>query len=473
MNQPKERVTRHLERRTAIVCHPERSEGPAFARIAKKKQILLANFARRGGGPRACTALGMTISLVLFAAMGVAAQQKKEQQSAKPKVRAITAFVRIERDHYQPEISEAIQFLKLARTTFESRGFIVQTIRIATQPFPEYTQGMSRDQAIQFFKNLDGLAQQEHVMLSIGPAYLAGKDGDAQATLLADILQNTKSIYGSVYVTGGESVNWPAVRAAARVMKTLSDGTAHSEGNFHFAALANVPQTTPFFPAAYLTGMGHQFSVGLELPNSLIASVKDAPALADAHRRMVEAFFNQSSDAEHLGLRISSERGWIYLGQDLSPAPSKDASIGALIEALSKQPFGSTGTLTAVATITSALKQIGLRKTGYSGLMLPILEDPVLAERWNAGLVSLDALVSYSAVCGTGLDTVPLPGDVTVEQLARIIGDVASLSVRWNKPLSARLLPVAGRLAGQQTDFTDPNLLNGVIQPLSGPEPKQ
>jgi uncharacterized protein len=413
----------------------------------------------------------MTVLILLLACGGAAARQK-EQEPAKPKVRAITAFVRIERDRYQPQIAEAIEFLKLARTTFESRGFTVETIRLATQPFPEYTQGLSHDQAIQFFKNLDGLAQQEHVVLSIGPAYLAGKNGDAQANLLADILQNTKSVFGAVYVTNGESVNWPAVRAAARVMKTLSDGTLHSEGNFRFAALANVPQTSPFFPAAYLTGMGHQFAVGMELPNSMIAAAQDAPDLAAAHRSMVDLLFQQSSDVEHLGLRIDGERGWTYLGLDLSPAPSKDASIGALIEALSKQPFGASGTLTAVATITSALRQIGLRKTGYSGLMLPILEDPLLAERWNAGLVSLDALVSYSAVCATGLDTVPLPGDVTVEQLTRIIGDVASLSVRWNKPLAARLLPIAGRLAGQQTDFSDPNLLNVVIQPLSGPEPK-
>jgi len=77
--------------------------------------------------------------------------------------------------------------------------------------------------------------------------------------------------------------------------------------------------------------------------------------------------------------------------------------------------------------------------------MLPILEDPRLAERWNNGLISLDALLSYSAVCGTGLDTIPLPGDTSVDALARIIGDVASLSVKWNKPLSARLLPVAGK----------------------------
>ena len=160
------------------------------------------------------------------------------------------------------------------------------------------------------------------------------------------------------------------------------------------------------------------------------------------------------------------------MGLDATPAPNYDSSIGAAIEKLNGAKFGSSGTLSVVAIITNAVRGLQIKRAGYSGLMLPILEDPILAERWNAGLVSLDALLSYSAVCGTGLDTIPLPGDTTVEQLARIIGDVATLSVKWNKPLSARLLPVAGKLAGQQTEFSDPNLLNGVIQPLSGPEPR-
>jgi uncharacterized protein len=103
--------------------------------------------------------------------------------------------------------------------------------------------------------------------------------------------------------------------------------------------------------------------------------------------------------------------------------------------------------------------------------MLPVLEDPVLAERWSSGAVSLDSLLSYSSVCGTGLDTVPLPGTATTEQLTRIMGDVATLSVKWNKPLTARLLPIAGKAAGQQSDFSDPHLLNATIQPLRGPEP--
>jgi uncharacterized protein len=392
--------------------------------------------------------------------------QEKTREPARPKVRAITAFIILDRGRYQLQISETVQFLKLAKTTFESRDQTVQTLRIATQPFPEYTKGLSREQAIQFFKNLDGLAQQEHIVISVGPAYLSGDDGDAQADLLADILQNSKALYGTVYVTNDSGVNWPAVQAAARVVKKLADSTPHSEGNFHFAALANVPPNAPFFPAAYLTGAGHQFSVGLESASTVAAAFQNAADLATARRRLIDLLFEQASDVESLARRVDGERGWSYLGLDLSPAPSKNDSIGAAIESLSKQPFGASGTLTAAATITSALKEIGLRRTGYSGLMLPILEDPILAERWNSGSVSLDALLSYSAVCGTGLDTIPLPGDTSLDALARIIGDVASLSVKWNKPLSARLLPVAGKRAGDQTEFTDPNLLNAVIQPL-------
>src|ERR1019366_838552 len=104
--------------------------------------------------------------------------------------------------------------------------------------------------------------------------------------------------------------------------------------------------------------------------------------------------------------------------------------------------------------------------TGYSGLMLPVLEDSVLAQRWSEGTLKLDALLAYSAVCGTGLDAVPLPGDISTEQLAKIIADVASLAVKLRKPLSARLLPVAGKTAGQRTEFDDPFLVDATLQAL-------
>ncbi|MGB6899615.1 MAG: DUF711 family protein, partial [Candidatus Acidiferrum sp.] len=167
--------------------------------------------------------------------------------------------------------------------------------------------------------------------------------------------------------------------------------------------------------------------------------------------------------------RIDSETGWAYVGADLSPAPLGDDSIGAAIENLTTQPLGSSGTLTAAATITSALKDIMVKQTGYSGLMLPVLEDSRLAQRWSEGRITIDSLLSYSAVCGTGLDTVPLPGDISAEQLSLIIGDMASLAVKWHKPLSARLFPVQGKGPGDKTELSGEFLVNATIQPLAKP----
>ena len=76
----------------------------------------------------------------------------------------------------------------------------------------------------------------------------------------------------------------------------------------------------------------------------------------------------------------------------------------------------------------------------------------------------MDALLAYSAVCGTGLDTIPMAGDVTQQQIERILGDVATLAFKWKKPLTARLLPVKGKKVGDRTAFDDPFLVNTTIR---------
>jgi hypothetical protein len=396
------------------------------------------------------------------------AQRKTAVDPTKPKIRAITAFVNLDRATYQQQIADAVKMLKYARTVFESRDFEVQTIRIATQPFSEYTKGLTPEQALAFFKDYDALAQKEKFAASIGPAMLNATDPLLQADLLADILKNTKSINATVVVAGEEGVRWPAVGAAARTMKKLED-TEHSQGNFKFSAIALVPPLTPFFPAAYHTGFGHQFAIALESANTVAAAFQGAPDLATARQRLTDRLASEAFAVQAQAARVDQDMGWTYMGIDLSPAPMKNVSIGAALEELTKQPVGSSGTLTAAATVTAAIRDIQVKQTGYSGLMLPILEDSRLAQRWSEGRISIDALLSYSAVCGTGLDTVPLPGDVTEQQLELIIGDMASLAVKWHKPLSARLLPVNGKNAGEMTEFDDPYLVNATLQPL----PKQ
>ena len=395
----------------------------------------------------------------------VRAQGKSTAQEAKPKIRAITAFINLDRAQYQQQVADALKMLRRAQTTFESRGYTVQTIRIATQPFPEYTLGLTTEQVVAFFKQYDALAAKEKFAAAIGPAMLNANDLAGWADLLAEILVNTKTLDGSLVVAGEDGVRWGAVGAAARVMKKLQ-ATEHSQGNFRFAAIALVPPLTPFFPAAYHTGFGHQFAVALESANLVAAAFKDAHDLLIAKQRLTDSLASVAFDIEQHAGRIDQETGWTYMGIDLSPAPSKDASIGTAIENLTTQPVGSSGTLTAAAIITAAIKDVKAKQTGYSGLMLPVLEDSQLAQRWSEGHISLDALLSYSAVCGTGLDTIPLPGDITAEQLSLIIGDMASLAVKWHKPLSARLLPVAGKGPGDMTEFNDPFLVNATLQPI-------
>ena len=57
-------------------------------------------------------------------------------------------------------------------------------------------------------------------------------------------------------------------------------------------------------------------------------------------------------------------------------------------------------------------------------------------------------------MCGTGLDTIPLPGNTTVEQLVPLLLDLSALALRLDKPLTARLMPVPGKKAGDETNFS-------------------
>src|SRR5258708_4253415 len=179
-------------------------------------------------------------SALIFFAPCVHAQRKAPPDPAKPKIRAITAFINLDRAQYQQQIADAMTMLKRARTTFESRDFEVETIRITTQPFSEYTKGLTPEQALAFFKDYDALAAKEKFAASIGPAMLNATDPLTQADLLADILKNTKSINASLVVADESGVRWPAVGAAARGMEKLQE-TQPSPRTFNFPPLPPLP----------------------------------------------------------------------------------------------------------------------------------------------------------------------------------------------------------------------------------------
>jgi uncharacterized protein (UPF0210 family) len=158
---------------------------------------------------------------------------------------------------------------------------------------------------------------------------------------------------------------------------------------------------------------------------------------------------------ERVAEQLRSSHSVSFGGIDfsLAPFPAQERSLGAAFEALGIPVIGLHGSLAAAAFITETLDRVNFKRAGFCGLFLPVLEDAILALRAAEGLLTLKDLLLYSAVCGTGLDTIPLPGNVSEEQLVAVLLDLAVLALRLDKPLTARLMPIPGKLAGDPTGF--------------------
>jgi hypothetical protein len=387
--------------------------------------------------------------------------------SSNPKVRAITGFVRMDRGTYQKQIAEALIVLRKAKAEFESAGYEVESLRLTTQPLAELVSGLPEDQALAFLTQLDQLSVKEDFLPNVGPAMVHDSDDQATMHLLERVLSTLPNIEASTIIADETGIHWKTIRRTAELVKYVSEHSPRSQGTFNFTATAMLKPLSPFFPGSYHTGAGKQFAIGFEGANVVRdVFLKDKGDVDSAIADLTAALTRHATIAETVGNKVAAETGWNYVGVDPTPAPLGDVSIAAAIEGFTGARFGSSGTLTAARIITTAVKAVPVKQVGYSGLMVPVMEDKLLAQRWAESAYDIDSLLAYSAVCGTGLDTIPLPGDISLDQMGRIFADVASLATKWNKPLSARLEPIPNKKAGDRTDFQDPYLFNTTLHPL-------
>jgi len=383
----------------------------------------------------------------------------------KPKVRAITAFVRLDRTSYGEQIAAALQVLREAQGDFQKQGYEVQTIRIVTQPLPELVDTLSETQALAFLKNLDDASAKENFVPNVGPVMSRDTDDPRNVRLMEKALSTLPHLATSTIIAGEDGIHWKVIEESAALVHYVTGHSTNSQGNFNFTATAMVKPYGPFYPGTYHTGPGKNLAIGFEGANIVQEVFAHTHGNFQASvAELTQQLTIHSKVAESIGERVAAAHGWTFMGVDPTPAPLGDVSIGAAIETYTGAKFGSSGTLTAALAITTAVKAVPVKQIGYSGLMVPVLEDKRLAQRWAEGSFNTDDLLAYSAVCGTGLDAVPFPGDISVAQMARIMGDVASLAWKWKKPLSARLQPVQGKKAGEQTPFTSQYLFNTTLR---------
>lgn len=367
-------------------------------------------------------------------------------------IRALTGFLSLA-DPLPVSALDALGALQsAARDEFARAGFPLQTTRLATQPVSEIAPG----DLARFARELE----QQCKAHGVEYASLGAPRADhrlAPLEILDEIpaaLAATQNVNVSVQVASRENgINLRAVSAAAQAVRKIADLMPDGFGGFRFAVLANVPPFSPFFPAAYRLGTEPAFALAAEGAPLAVDALSRAHSLEQARAGLVRAIESTSAVLVGVANGLAARFGFRFMGIDfsLAPFPAEAQSIGTAVERLTGVPFGEHGTLFAVGFMTDCIQRANFPRVGFSGVLLPVLEDATLAAR--SGAYSLDSLLLYSTVCGTGLDTIPLPGDTSAGAIAAILLDMATLAVKLDKPLTARLIPLPGLQAGDMTRF--------------------
>jgi uncharacterized protein (UPF0210 family) len=390
------------------------------------------------------------------------------------KIRSITYFCNPGWPLDKKKLQSAGAFLADAKTNFEEAGYEVQTTRLATIPFPFLLGAEKLDEAPRLAEQLSQLLPEIGISFaSLGPAVTTIPD--SYGVLPSAIAVARNIFFSAIMADNMHGISLQAINACAEVIVQVSKLDTNGFANLNFAALANVPPGAPSFPAAYHSGNEPGFAIAMEAADAAVQAFEISETVESGRDALITTLEENAKrlvrTADFLKFKYLLKFGGIDFS--LFPFPEESRSLGTALERMGVPKVGLHGSLAAAAILTEAIERAHFPRAGFSGLMLPVLEDSRLAERAAEGRLTVKDLLLYSSVCGTGLDTVPLPGDVTAGQIAALLLDVCALALRLDKPLTARLMPVPGKQAGEMTSFDFSYFANSRVmalkaEPLSG-----
>lgn len=400
------------------------------------------------------------------------------------RVRTVTAFVNLPADagQWQDCLTQAKRQCDAVADALEGRGYQVQSIRIVSNPFGEFIDVSGIDAAL---ADLQRIAQTLGA-INTGARRIRFAIGEARTAQEIALLPQLIAAYGdlcnacvNIELDGNGFLQGELLHASVQAIQEIARITPRGEGNFNFTVNFNCAPGIPYFPASYHRGRHHGALVlGLETPDLMVdvlaglqaqrAQLDHAAWLRLAFDRLSQALTDHASAIERCASQVPLDAGWHIAGMDTSAAPSKScASMAEVYRLLGVPHFGASGTVEASALLTRVFKSIaGVTQIGFSGLMLAVTEDEGLAQASLNGGFDIRALLTYSSVCGIGLDTVPIPGDTSAEKITAIMRDTGTMAYRLNKPLTVRLFPVPGLRAGDRTAFESADLCNCAVLAL-------
>lgn len=384
------------------------------------------------------------------------------------KLRSITYFLDPSYPLNEQKLNLAGEFLRIAIPAYVKAGYEVQSTRLATVPFPQLLADFKPGRLAQFAHQLEDAASSiGFAYISLGPAL--PQFPESYASIPEALADTQNSFFSGSLTTRDGGVSLSAVRLCAQIIHSASSIAVNGFSNLRFAALANVPAGSPFFPAAYHQGGEPRFALATEAADLAVRAFSQSGSLEDTRASLVRSMETHAQALSVVAGQVEKQSMVKFGGIDfsLAPFPSEELSLGAAMEKMGIPRLGEHGSLTAAAILADTMDRATFQRAGFSGLMLPVLEDAALARGAAEGSLSVKDLLLFSSVCGTGLDCIPLPGDTRIEEIYAVLLDLASLSSRLGKPLTARLMPIPGKKAGDLTGFDWAYFANSRVLPIA------
>ena len=390
------------------------------------------------------------------------------------RLRTISFFLTLHKDKTQWEdtLYSVKRDVDLLLPAVQKAGYTLQSIRVITNPFGEYldlTNLQTAKADLQYLTELLNKFNESGIRLRFAIGAARNKE---EIALLPELI----AAYGDLC---NACVNVPLdehgvldnelIEQSVYAVQQIANITPRGEGNFNFTVNFNCKPFIPYFPAGYhLSHLPNSFVIGLETPDLLVEVLKSVPKsphsqfYADCYRAMLQALQYHVDQVLEMLSAVKLSGKFEFAGIDSSAAPSKNcSSITKIYELMGLPYFGAAGSVEVSALLTKVFKSIQrVPLVGFSGLMLAVTEDLGLAEGTQKHYFDIRALLTYSAVCGIGLDTVPVAGNAKAESIAAIMRDTGTMAFRLNKPLTVRLFPIPNKVAGEISEFESDDLCN-------------
>ena len=390
------------------------------------------------------------------------------------RLRTISFFLTLHKDKTQWEdtLYSVKRDVDLLLPAVQKAGYTLQSIRVITNPFGEYldlTNLQTAKADLQYLTELLNKFNESGIRLRFAIGAARNKE---EIALLPELI----AAYGDLC---NACVNVPLdehgvldnelIEQSVYAVQRIANITPRGEGNFNFTVNFNCKPFIPYFPAGYhLSHLPNSFVIGLETPDLLVEVLKSVPKsphsqfYADCYRAMLQALQYHVDQVLEMLSAVKLSGKFEFAGIDSSAAPSKNcSSITKIYELMGLPYFGAAGSVEVSALLTKVFKSIQrVPLVGFSGLMLAVTEDLGLAEGTQKQYFDIRALLTYSAVCGIGLDTVPVAGNAKAESIAAIMRDTGTMAFRLNKPLTVRLFPIPNKVAGEISEFESDDLCN-------------